>query len=134
VNDKGELLTSKRRPEKRTMEKIADAVNVNTLTALNGKLYATNNKNELMKMDPLHHDKHWINIGPANNMQSITSHGERLFAIDTGRYFMAYSACKNGVPWTEIGRYNGITFNIHIKQIAVVSGRFMRYQRITNYI
>ncbi len=123
LNDKGELLTRKSIQPNVRWKKIAGDTHGKTLAALDGKLYATNDKEELMQMNPLKHKKHWIKIGRINDVRSLTSQGERLFAINEADTLWNIQPYKSGAPWTEIGRHNGITFNIHIKQIAVLNNR-----------
>ncbi len=123
VNDKGELLMRKTVLRNSGWKRIATAADIKTLAVLDGMLYATNTKNELMKMNPLLQKKYWTNIGSVYDVRSMTSYGERLYAINAGDTLWHIQPYKAGIPGTKIGRNNGITFDIHINQIAVLNNR-----------
>lgn len=124
VNKKGELLRSKSDRRIIKWRKIGNAGNINTLAALDGKLYACGPEGELLRADP---DDRAVIWSPAGHtlakVVSMTSHGHRLFAISPGDTLWHILPLKQGAPWTEIGRYNGITYNIYIKQLAVLNNR-----------
>jgi hypothetical protein len=125
VTVKGELLVRKINQKQEDWRKIGVANNINSLTALNGALYATNKKNELLKMIPSQQDHNkWSVIGTAKNrIISMASHKKRLLAVNSGDTLYHILPFKNGIPWTEIGRNNGITYNIPIKQLVVLNNR-----------
>jgi hypothetical protein len=129
LNDDGNLLMRKSIHPKARWEIIAGNAHVKTLAALGGKLYATNDKEELLEMNPSQPIKHWKKISRANNVRSMTSQGKRLFAINDRDTLWNIQPYRNGVPWAEIGRHNGITFNIHLKQIAVLNNRLFAVSR-----
>ncbi|MEO6220919.1 MAG: hypothetical protein ABIO81_10855 [Ginsengibacter sp.] len=120
--ENGEILERKATLQSAKWKRIARAANIKSLAALDGNLYASGD-NELMKLNLSQHKKHWLNIGVADGVRSMTSYDKRLFVINTKDTLWQVQPYKDKSAWTEIGRYNGITFNIRIKQIAVLNNR-----------
>ena len=130
INNKGSLLVRKATQKQADWRKTGIAGNIKTLVAVQAKLYATNNQNELLSLDPARHDSQWLKIGNAeNNIQSITSQGDRLYAINGSDTLWEAQPFKPGVSWAELGRYNGVTYTIRIKQVAVLNNRLYAVSR-----
>ncbi len=122
LTDNGEILERKAVLQNSKWKRIVRSANIKSLAALDGNLYATGG-NELMKLNLSQHKKHWLNIGRAEDVRSMTSYDKRLFAINTKDTLWQVQPYKDKPAWNEIGRYNGITFNIRVKQIAVLNSR-----------
>ncbi|MEP7258603.1 MAG: hypothetical protein ABI687_09445, partial [Flavitalea sp.] len=101
----------------------AGQINLKTLAALDGNLYGTNDKGELLKMNLSQHDNRWVKIGNCDSIQSMTGFDNRIFAINTMDTMWQVQPLKQKVSWREIARYNGLTFNIRVKQLATLNKR-----------
>lgn len=123
VADNGEILARNVIPQNAKWKRVAGQINLKTLAALDGNLYGTNDKGELLKMNLSQHDKRWLKISHSNSIQSMTGFDKRLFAINTADTLWQVQPLKQKVSWREIGRYNGLTFNIRVKQLAMLNKR-----------
>lgn len=121
INNKGQLLESKIRQKRIKWEMKGKPSNIEVLAALDDKLYACSSSGELLRLNPDSRTKTWDSIGKKEStIIGMTSRGQRLFAISAGDTLWHILPFKDHAPWTEMGRYNGITFNIYIKQLAVL--------------
>lgn len=108
-------------PTKVAWTPVAGLSDINTITALKGKLYATNLNDDLLAGTLSKNKISWSKIGKATGISSLTAQGEQLFAINSGDTIWRIKPYFPNPYWMEIGRKNDATVNIDIEQL-VVSG------------
>lgn len=128
VTDAGVLLRRKRSGGR--WSKIGEASGMTALAALKGKLYGADRTGILRSLDLSHIRAGWTAVGrSAGSVASLAAYGERLFAAGAADTLWHIEPLKPGAPWTEMGRYNGVTYDIHVAALAVAGHKLYAVSR-----
>lgn len=117
----GSIWTRKLRDRKILWKKLDDSRVFTAIAVLNDKLYASTSTGDLMESAVHGSDLSWIRIGPAEQIISMTSHGNKLYALNKKDSLWSAIPRKDNFKWMQIGRMNGITVTNNLKHIAVAS-------------
>jgi len=128
VTDAG-ILLRKKCPGRHWL-KIGEAPGITAITAMKGKLYGTDRMGRLRSLDLSHPDEAWTPVGQSKeSVAGLAAYGERLFAVGEADTLWHIEPFKPGVPWTEMGRYNGVTYDMHVAALAVAGKRLYAISR-----
>ncbi|HTE24265.1 hypothetical protein [Flavitalea sp.] len=121
INNKHELLKGAPAQNKAIWSKIGVSQdNTIAIAGLNEKLYAINEKNELLERN-LASDGNWKIIDSINDVSGLTSDGRMLYSVNNDNTIWYLKKVGFGNRWIKIGRYNGFTYKIKVRQLAVVN-------------
>ncbi len=123
---KGQLWVSAKAFNKISWKKIGASNNVTSITSLNGKLYAANANGDLMAGVISKNSVSWNKAGSAKNLISMAAHDDKIYAVNSGDTLLSAkptNPLQENLSWTQIGRNNSSTFDIHVKHITVLDGR-----------
>lgn len=90
-----------------------------------GYVYAANEDGRLLRGYILADKVRWEDIGHAQSVIGMAYHEGSLYALTSNQKLWRRSADTRNVDWIQIGYNNGETYNIDLKQIAVVGERLI---------
>ena len=104
-------------------KKVVSSNNITSLTSMQGKLYASNANGDLLAGTVSGNSVSWSKISSMKKVVSMAAYENKIYVINSGDSLWSFKPLLKEVPWTQIGRNNSITFNIHVKHINVLNGR-----------
>lgn len=100
-------------------KKIGDSKQITSLTVLNNKFYASSAQGELLSGALSGNTLLWKKSGTVNEIKSLTAFADKIYSINKNDSIFSAKVNQPELQWTGIGRNNGFTFDIRIKQIYV---------------
>ena len=87
---------------------IGHANNVVAMTAIEGKLFAATNDNNLWVREPVERNINWRHIGHANNVVAMTAIEGKLFAATNDNNLSVREPVERDINWRRIGHANNV--------------------------
>ncbi len=100
-------------------KRIGDGKQITSISALNNKFYASTNQGELLSGTLSGNTLVWKKSGAAAEIKSMTAYADKIYSINKNDSIFSAKVSQSEPKWTGIGRHNGFTYNIRIKQISV---------------
>jgi hypothetical protein len=123
INNKKELLAGEPAKDILRWKKLGSFdEHMIALAGLNGKLYAVNNTGELLERN-LTAKGSWKKIDDTKNIGGLASDGKRLYSVNTDNTIWYCKMPGSGAQWLKIGRHNGFTYKINVRQLTVLNNR-----------
>jgi len=118
VNDKGEILQSGFSGTL-SWKKLAALQGVVSITVFNDILYVAD-QNGVISFSNLKSKKlNWTKLSSLSSLVSMVSYDGALYGLTASDDLMKLDLKHRNAAWTKIARYNGVSYDVHLKSIAV---------------
>lgn len=99
------------------------AVNAVTFTVLNQVVYAADNNGTITYAALKAKTTNWRKLTELEGITSLTSYKDCLFALRANDDLMRFDLKNKSGSWIKIAKFNGLSYDIHLKAIAVSNGK-----------
>jgi hypothetical protein len=107
-------------------------VNAVTFTVLDKVIYVAD-KNGTITYAPIKSKtKNWQKLTELEGIISLASYKGRLFALTANDELMRFELKNKNADWVKIAKFNGLSYDVHLKSIAISKGKLYGLDKSNN--
>jgi len=118
VNNRGEIMSSgfSGTLNWKKLTTVEDAI---TIALLNDILYVADRKGVITFSSLNNKTSGWTTLASLSNLISMVAYEGSLYGLTANDDLMKLDLRQKDAKWTKIARYNGVSYDVHLKSIAV---------------